>query len=268
MASSPVHSSDAAPKLCLVIPTYNAGVAFDRFIAELLPALDGLGCRWTLQVVDDGSWVPEWQRLVDSFDANKERHPGYNDLLVLPRNTGKGAAVRAGWDEAGRDADWLAFVDADGSVPAREVARLCREAFAAGSGTAVLASRRPSPAHRVEKRWHRHRLGRVFATLVHLLFYLPIHDTQCGLKVIPAAAYHRIRPLLFEPRFSFDVELLCLLRQTGIRLVEEPIDWSDLGVSTLRYTRDIPSMLWSLWRIRRRRREWPALTEPALQSSG
>ena len=79
--------------------------------------------RIRIQVVDDGSGTEEQDRLSAVLAPIVAGCPLFLPPMRLPENLGKGGAVYAGWDQAG-SADWLAFVDADGSCPASEVKRL------------------------------------------------------------------------------------------------------------------------------------------------
>lgn len=239
------------PSLHLVVPAYNPGGAFDVFLPELLGALAETGCVHRVQVVDDGSAPEERHRILETAARLAGRFPSLAPVLVLPANRGKGAAIRAGW-ELGGHAAWLGFVDADGSVPASQVVRLWRMSAGAVGNTCLLASRIRSAGHTVQRRWHRHVLGRIFARTVQRALDLPVYDTQCGLKLLPTPAYRVIAAGLRENRFAFDVELLVRLRAAGCTLAEEPIDWADRGKSTVRLWRDGPAMFGALWRIRRR----------------
>lgn len=239
------------PSLHLVVPAFNPGPSFDVFLPELLRVLAETGSPHRVQVVDDGSQPAERHRISETSARLSDRFSNLAPVLVLAENRGKGAAVRAGWDSAA-DAAWLGFVDADGSVPAPEVVRLWGVSASAKGCTCLLGSRRRVPERTVQRRWHRHVLGRIFASLVWRTLELPVHDTQCGIKLLPGWCYRTIAASLREERFAFDVELLCRLRAVGCTFVEEPIDWADRGKSTVRLWTDGPQMLTALGRIRRR----------------
>jgi glycosyltransferase involved in cell wall biosynthesis len=250
--------STVAPLLSLVVPAFRE--------SRRLPALVA---RWTeralaeragiveLIVVDDGS---------PPADADAEREaaqraarrlaeagaPHRVRFEALPRNRGKGAAVRHGWSLADPAARWLGFVDADGAVSAREVWRLTRR-LADDPPVEVLAATRIRMAGRViDRSLARHLQGRVFATLVEELYGLGFYDTQCGAKFFRAEALRPILPLLEENRWLLDVEALAILARRGARMVEEPIDWSDPGGSKVVPLLDPLRMWLSLWTMRRR----------------
>jgi dolichyl-phosphate beta-glucosyltransferase len=263
----------ARVKLFLVIPAYCEAARLPRCLAELTAALAAAPFDTDLTVVDDGSPLVERRAMAAAVEAVRARHEWVRPLHSLPRNGGKGAAVRAGWDAAlagieaagagkaaSRDgASWLGFVDADGAVPAGEVVRLCRVAIDGGAAEpvdAVWASRVRMLGRNVERSVWRHWAGRVFATMTALAVERGVYDSQCGAKLVRAAAYRRVRPWLAEGGFAFDVELLAALRQIDTRMVEVPVDWSDVPGGKVSVLRDSLRMVRALLRIRRRRRRW------------
>ncbi|MDX2186952.1 MAG: glycosyltransferase [Opitutaceae bacterium] len=232
----------------LVVPVYDPGESFFRFLPELCGVLGQSASRFRIQVVDDGcdeSVASRITRFVEDLDA-----PGVKVSPVLPlaANSGKGAAVYTGW-RTGVGESWYGFVDCDGSVPAAEVLRLALLAEEVGESTVVLASRQPAPNRMLKRRTHRHLLGRCFAAAVRLGIGLDVHDTQCGLKWVPATGFRNVAQILSESRFAFDVDLLATMKRSGYRLREESISWADTEHSTVRLWRDIPAMAASLLRL-------------------
>ncbi|MEZ5384616.1 MAG: hypothetical protein R3F13_03795 [Prosthecobacter sp.] len=82
--------------------------------------------------------------------------------------------------------------------------------------TALFASRMNQFSGQVRRQWKRRLIGRVFGLLVSTVLGIRIHDSQCGLKFIPRAAYQRIAPFLRIHGFAFDVELLAALHDAGV----------------------------------------------------
>ena len=59
-------------------------------------------------------------------------------------------------------------------------------------------------------------------------------------------------PHTHEDGWAFDVEVLAIAREYGLRIVEVPIDWHHDRNSRVRALRDAPSMFAALFRIRAR----------------
>lgn len=238
-------------RLCLAIPCYRDAGRLERYLPELCQALKVVP-GVSIRVVDDGSGDAEAGRigqLVRTLDD------GFGTLcspLVLARNRGKGGAVYAGWDAAAEDADWLGFVDADGAIPASEVARLIElAAHGEPDVDAYLASRVMMLGRKVERSIKRHVIGRVFATLTSMVMKLDAYDTQCGFKLVRRSAYLAVKPRLSEKRFAFDVDLLVQLLARGGKLREVPVDWHDVPGGKVSLLKDSLQMAAAVWRLHR-----------------
>jgi len=168
------------PELVVVVPCYNEGhrlpVARFQDFAAKNPGV-------TFLFVDDGSS----DHTVSVLDEMKRVLPQAIDVLRLPRNEGKGEAVRQGI-QAGfsRGARFLAFWDADLATPL-DVLPAFREVFDQRPEVdIVLGSRVKLLGRHIERRPLRHYLGRVFATAASFTLDLPVYDTQCGAKMFRA----------------------------------------------------------------------------------
>lgn len=235
----------------LVIPCYRESGRIGPFLAELCERLTPLG-GVTIRVVEDGSDEEEKQRMRAIIDAQRSKTPFLLEPLFLPQNLGKGGAVYAAWKEE-RNAEWLAFVDADGACSAEEVARVILMAREAPPQTALFASRIKMLGKTVHRDLSRHLLGRVYATLVSELLDIPVYDSQCGLKLVPRACFERIASRLIIHGFAFDVELLAFLLDSGCAVHEVPISWHETPGGKVRLLRDSFLMARDVWRVRQRR---------------
>jgi glycosyltransferase involved in cell wall biosynthesis len=240
-------------------------------------------------VVDDGSGPTETLATRAFIEALRPTYPLLQPLLELPNNIGKGGAVYAGWNHASPDTQWLAFVDADGSISPQEVTRLISlarqptsnssssssspishlpspisgaPAFDVHSSTfevqrsspALFASRVKMLGRVVNRQFKRHLLGRIYATLVSESLDIPIYDSQCGLKIIPAPAFRSIQNQLSILGFAFDVDLLVHLIDHGTPVIEVPIDWHEEPGGKVHLLRDSWRMAKDVLQIRRHRR--------------
>jgi dolichyl-phosphate beta-glucosyltransferase len=255
--SETTHEGFEPTSVHVVVPVLNAGPEFAPFLEDLLASLTSAGWRHSVQVVDDGSSPALAELVQEKCCALRETFPSLLPIVRLEKNRGKGAAVRAGWDvQSAHRQRWLAFIDADGSVPSSELVRILNLAAEyRNANCCIIGSRQRVPERRIQRKFYRHVVGRVFASLTARLIGLSAHDTQCGCKILPLVAYQGIRDTLSEDRFSFDVELLAHLQRSGCNIIEVPIDWADRGQSTVRLWRDAPEMLLALFRIRKRLRQ-------------
>lgn len=237
-------------RLLLVIPCFRESTRVGPFLDSLCALLteqDGV----SLLVVDDGSGADEAARLRALVDARREAHSFLRPLLELPVNVGKGGAVYAGW-AAHQGEPWLAFADADGSVSAKEILRIAT--LARSGASSVFASRVRMLGRSVERLWHRHLIGRIFASLVSSMLQVPVYDSQCGFKIVPRDAFEHVKENLVVRRYAFDVELLVALLGAGTDVLESPVDWHEVAGAKIRLVRDSCRMFRDLRLIRRRKR--------------
>ncbi len=222
----------------IVIPCYNEA---ERLKPERFHEFDD-GGRTRFLFVNDGSTDSTLDVLRELARADEERFA----LLHLPHNCGKAEAVRRGLLHAlTDDPDVVGYWDADLATPLNAIPQLCGLLETRKELEMVLGARVKLMGRRIERRAHRHYLGRVFATFASLVLRLPIYDTQCGAKVLRASP--RLRRVLEEPfraTWTFDVELLArFLRfsaeegvlDPGRAIYEYPLhEWYDAPGSKVR----------------------------------
>jgi glycosyltransferase involved in cell wall biosynthesis len=244
-------------ELSVIVPAYNEADRLPEFLDQLVQRAPAVGAPAVeLLVVDDGSAPEHAQAMrlaVERAAADLGARPGGHrlSLLTLPRNGGKGGAIRAGWAACASEASWLGFLDADGAVSAREfwrLARMLREVEA----DVLAGSRIPLAGRDVARAPSRRMLGRTFRSVVEQFFRVGFYDTQCGVKFFSAGLLRPLLPELREDRWLLDVELLAALKNRGARFHEEPINWVDPGGSKVRFWPDSVQVLLGLWRLRQR----------------
>ena len=241
------------PDFWIVIPAYREAHRLPPYLRDLSRSLASAPFTVQIQVVDDGSPPADLAALKSALADSSLETPLLTPLKILPENSGKGAAIKAGWDLAPAATPWIVFLDADGAIPAYEVLRVLSTVFMNRTPTrAYFGSRQRMLGRHIERNLTRHLAGRVFATCVGVFINPHIYDSQCGFKCIPHATYRLFRFKLREPRFIFDVELLILLLAQGVSIEEIPVDWTDIPGGKVRLLRDVPSMLLGLVRIRLR----------------
>ena len=246
------------PSFFLVVPAYRESRRLPHFLPHLAETLIERFPSARIQVVDDGSGPEEQAETSRQIGSLRKKFSNLLQPLLLPHNVGKGGAILAAWDK-NPGLDYLAFVDADGAISPDEVCRLASLLPASGTERALFASRIRMLGRKVDRKYIRHYVGRLFATCIGGLLNAEVYDSQCGLKFIPATAYSRIRPWLEGRRFAFDLELLATLRHIACPIEEVPIHWHDVAGSKVSLGRDSVRMLCSAWSIRHARRTWLSL---------
>ncbi len=229
--------------LTIVIPAYNEERRLPATLERLMVWASERPEKIEIVVVDDGS--------TDATAAVAARYGPPVKVLRLDRNSGKGAAVKAGvLASAGT---YVLVTDADLSTPIEEYDRLLE---AVDGGSAVAIGSRAVHGSRVEapQPWRRRLMGQAFNRLVQALVLPGLHDTQCGFKLFSGVDGREIFGLLTTRGFAFDVEALVVARSLGHSIAEVPVEWWDSPDSRVQPLRDPARMLVDLLQIRRRAR--------------
>ena len=202
------HSENySAYKLALVIPFYNEEkrIMVDSFAGFVINNKDIL-----FVLVNDGST----DRTDEILQAIHSDTAGRNtEVVSLPKNTGKGNAIRAGMLKVLHyNIPFIAYIDGDLSTPFEEILRLYN--YFSGTDTiAVLGSRLKKLDSNIKRSLFRHISGRIIATIIDSRFRIGCYDTQCSAKIFRRDPLQSVIQEPFYTRWFFDVELLLRLRK-------------------------------------------------------
>ena len=275
-------STDSVPMLSIVIPAYNEQHRLPTMLDSTLKYLResrkdlAVQCRDTLAawhsedelksvsdsteiiVVSDGS-TDDTDSIVRSYaDEVKRSNPSNCLRLVkLSRNSGKGAAVRAGMT---RSCGMLCLmVDADGATEfGSGLSKVLMEMkvmflqnrpssnFDETGGNnddtppicAVFGSR----AHMEEESTASRSIVRTllmhaFHFFVKCLCSANIRDTQCGFKLFTRKAASVLSYNLHLRRWAFDTEIVLMMERKGWPIAEVPVTWHEVGGSKIDETK-------------------------------
>jgi glycosyltransferase involved in cell wall biosynthesis len=225
----------------VLIPSYNPG---PKVFATVRAALDQWAPVW---VVVDGSTDHSEQGLAQMAEADPNLC-----IWVLPKNSGKGAAVLFGL----RQAQSLGFthaltMDSDGQHPAECITQFMQTSLTS-PGSMVLGVPvfdASAPSLRVGGR----KISNWWANLETL--WAGIHDSLFGFRVYPIDEL--IDVMRWQPwmrRFDFDVEAAVRLCWRGVRPInlEAPVRYfspEQGGVSHFKYLRDNILLTWMHFRL-------------------
>jgi glycosyltransferase involved in cell wall biosynthesis len=219
----------ACPTRIVVIPSFNSGKLLSATVAQAR-----------------AHWAPVWVVIDGSTDgsaagvhAMAQTDPDIR-VLHLPRNRGKGAAVRHGLQAAQAGGFTHALVmDADMQHPAESI-----PTFMAASATAPDALIMGQPVFGAEAPWLRILSRRLSNTGAALLTGRRVGDSLFGFRVYPIASLLAIMQASSGmQRFDFDPEAVVRLAWQGIRLIHLParvryLSRTENGISHFNYVRD------------------------------
>ncbi len=228
------------PYLSIIIPAYNES---DRIKASLQKAVDYLGNKdyeYEIIVADDGS-TDDTVEIANNFHEKVR-------AIALPKNTGKGAAVRMGMLEA--KGEIRIFTDADFSTPIYEIEKII---YSLKNNYDVVIGSRALDYDMVKEHqpFYREFMGKTFNKFVQLMVIKGIKDTQCGFKGFTAAAAKEIFSKAKIDGFSFDVEALYLAKRANLKIDEVPVEWYNDDRSKVNPITDSISMLIEIFKIKK-----------------
>ncbi len=204
----------ADPLLSVVMPVYNERATIEAIVRRVLAVPQ----RVELIVVDDGSTDGTRERL-QALQAEL----GFR-LVQQPRNQGKGAAVRAGFELL--TGEIVIIQDADLEYSPEEYPALT-ELICSGRADVVFGSRFLG-RHRVFL--FTHYLGNRLLTFVtNVLYNTILTDMETCFKVMRTDVVRSMR--LKSNRFGIEPELTAKIFKRGYRVYEVPITYDGRGYS-------------------------------------
>jgi len=230
--------------LSIVIPCYNEDKRIGKTLESILSWIEKDPRQIEVIIVDDGS-QDHTEDVCHLFDT---RFPLFQVLSYRP-NHGKGFAVRQGMLAA--KGQYRLFMDADGSTPITEVDTLLK-AMEKTSADIIIGSRSlPQSKVLVHQPWYREKMGKTFNKFVQTLVIPGFIDTQCGFKLLTAAAAEKVFAHQKLDGFAFDVEILYLAKLFNIPVAEIPVSWVNSPQSKVNPIQDSLKMLRELVKIKR-----------------
>jgi dolichyl-phosphate beta-glucosyltransferase len=232
-------------RLSVVVPAYGEADRIGETVRRLGEELADVGESggYEVIVVDDGS---------SDATADVALAAGADQVVLQPRNRGKGAAVRSGVLAArGRT---IAFTDADLAYAPDQLRRVLA-AIEAGWDVAIGDRRHPDSRTLAPPSRLRALGSRVINWLGYAVLLGSYRDTQGGLKGFRSDVARFVFGRVRVDGFAFDIEVLHLVERHQLSLVEVPVEVVNTRRSTVRGVRDAGRLVVDLARIRRRSAE-------------
>ena len=208
------------PVLALILPIYNEEEQLAESIARL--------CAYAEKTLADYDW-----RVIVGDNASTDRSPQIYATLekenrrlghVRLEQKGRGRMLKKIWMDESFDVSL--YMDVDLSTGLEHI-RACVEAIARHGYDLASGSRLRKGAKVVGRSLKREITSRGYIYLIKSLAWSQLSDYQCGFKAISKQAALRLLPLVEDPAWFFDSELLLLAEKSGFKIYEEPVHWTD-----------------------------------------
>jgi dolichyl-phosphate beta-glucosyltransferase len=226
------------PTLSLVIPTYNQRERTKHSLVEARAFLEAQPFEAELIVVDDGS-APGQGTVAEDLppDVRLER---------LPRNQGKGGALRAGILRS--RGEYVIFTDSDLPFtlePIPTTLLWLRE----GADVVIGDRLHPDSEAATDVTRARRLSSAIFTFLVSGIAGLDLPDTQCGYKGYRGDLARELFGKLETTSFAFEIELIVRALRRGARLRRQPVHLTHNEDTSVRLSKHAPRMALDTLRI-------------------
>lgn len=195
----------------IIIPVFNERKTIGQ-VVQAVERVDLGPIEKEIIIVDDGS--------TDGTREILARFEGRHRVIYQPKNMGKGAALRRGFQEA--SGDYIINQDADLEYDPADFVFLIRP-IVERRADVVFGSRLLDPAKN-KYVYKRYLWGGLFLNfLVNSFTGIGINDIFSGSKLFPRSALKRIS--LNSNGFEIETELAIKLARAGYKILEVPISY-------------------------------------------
>ena len=234
-----------APVLDVVVPVYQEEYTVAACVRRLHAYLsDTFPYPFWVTIADNAS--------TDGTAAVADRLatelPGVR-VVRIPEK-GRGRALKAVWSQS--PASVLAYLDVDLSTDLAALGPLVAPLLSGHSDLAIGS--RLHRDSRVVRGRRREVISRCYNRLLRVGLGARFSDAQCGFKAIRRDVARELLPLVDDPAWFFDTELLVLAQRCGLRIHEVPVDWYDDPDSRVDVLSTALDDLAGMWRMRREAR--------------
>ncbi len=196
------------PELSVIVPCYNE----KSTIRAIVDRVRAVPVDIEIVIVDDGS-TDGTRDILSGFDFPNVR------VFLQPRNMGKGAALRRGFEEA--RGTYVVVQDADLEYDPEEFPSLL-EPLRAGRADAVYGSRFLKGYKGVTPFWH-YLINWFLTTLSNIINGTRLTDMETCYKCVRRDVLGAIA--FTADRFGFEPEIAAALARRKARIVEVPISY-------------------------------------------
>ena len=223
--------------LSLVFPAYNEEKRLGQTIDKAIDYFSSLNINYEIIIINGGSTDNTFQLVTQIISEYSLKYKNLIDIICASYtgNGGKGWAVKTGIDIC--RGKYILMLDSDGSTNIEEFESLYNsikdESYAIAIGSRRI-NYNENIEENVERAWYRKLLSSINNFIVKKCIGIDdIEDTQCGFKLFTRQAAIDIFNNLHIVKWAFDVDMLYICKQLGIKINEISVRWKEMPGSKL-----------------------------------
>jgi glycosyltransferase involved in cell wall biosynthesis len=204
-------------KVAIIVPIYNEEETLEESFQRLHKTFLNSNFNVFFLMVNDGSSDASYE-VMTKISSDFENV----SIATLPTNSGKGAAIRHGFEMLINNFDFVGFIDADLDLNPAYFERLTDQAVYENLSVSIGSKR-----HRKSKLdypFHRRFFSLIYRFFVRFLTKVNCGDSQTGMKLFRQDVLVEISPYLTLKSFALDVEILALCTCAKYSIDEFPIE--------------------------------------------
>lgn len=204
----------ANKKISIILPAFNEEIRLAHSVKETIKTFEDFKVPYEIIVIDDGSTD-------NTLDVAKNLSAQNKQVIVRQNreNRGKGRALKQGF--RGASGDYVVFLDSDLELHPSQISTFF-DIMNLDNADVVIGSKM-HPNSVVEYPFDRKITSKVYFWLVKILFFLPINDTQTGIKLFKYEVLKKVFPRMLVKEYAFDLEMLVLAHHYGFKIAEAPV---------------------------------------------
>lgn len=236
------------PRVLVIVPTYDEIESLPTIVTRIRAAVPDAD----VMVMDDAS--------PDGTGELADRMAAADPQLSVQHRPGKGGLGPAYVDGFSRGIaagyDVLIQIDADGSHPPERLPEMIKTLWADAGIGLVIGSRWVAGGSVVDWPMRRELLSRAANVYANAALEIGIKDMTAGFRVYRASSVARLELSSLQSKgYCFQIDMTRRIRDSGVRIVELPIEFRDRAAGTSKMSGGIvveAMKMVTLWGIRRR----------------
>ena len=248
--------------LSLVFPAYNEEKRLSPALEKAVNFFSQINRKYEIIIVNDGSK----DKTLELIKNEIKKYFSLEDIKNRPeiigvsydKNGGKGFAVKTGMQFA--RGKYVLMLDSDGATDIKDYNLLYDnikdEEYCLAIGSRKIIT------EQADRVWYRNLMGVINNFIIKICIGVKgIKDTQCGFKLFTRKAVRDIFNNLHLCRWAFDVDMLYISKNLGIKVFEVPVNWKEIPGSklvllpaTISFFRDYFAMIifynFGFWKIK------------------